>query len=98
LGGSRTATSTGSRRIRPLVKKHLPLHIRETEPKGEIKDALTPIPVRVRLQWTIGTDWVVIEDAWLMSWTEGEMLIYFRTSGMSNPTTVWVPKGQVRRR
>jgi hypothetical protein len=79
-----------------VPKKHMDLRVQQSPPVGHIVDAVPPLPVAVRVRWTIGVDFIVITYAWAMAWTSQQVLVFWRNDETS--TTAWLDKSQVRRR
>ncbi len=78
------------------VSKHLRLN--QSPPTGPITEASSPLPVRVRVTWTIGTGTSPAQehDGWAMAWTRREVLVWWRSADAG--TSAWLRADQVTRR
>lgn len=80
-----------------MTKRGNPPKIDETPPSGEIIDAPRPIAVIATVVWNYGGP-TTHDNAWVIAWTRGEVLVIWRTEGMNYPQSVWIRAVQVRRR
>lgn len=78
------------------AKKFLPPRIQETRPTGPITYARQPLPVRVRLRWNLGAEYLIVNNAWAMAWTRDEVCIFWMEGDLH--ISAWLAASQVRRR
>ena len=62
-------------------------------PPGDHRDVDHPIPVRVRIEWTSGPEWV---PGLALEWTRDLVRVATREQRL-HPRVVWVRAGDVRR-
>lgn len=81
-----------------MAKFARPLTIDQVTPTGPLTQANPPLPVYAKVKWSIDAHHLIIDNAWALAWTPTQVLVYWSTQGMHEPTVIWIRADQVKRR